>query len=144
MSAENVGLVRAFFAWLPSLGDVNPSNDLATLDRAFRDYLAEEFETQLPGDYPEGEPVFKGREGLARYAAMLRDTWSEWRFEPERFIEAGDRVVVFQRVVATGRASGAPIELTSTQVVTVRDGRMTSSCVYRDRAEALKAAGLEG
>ena len=81
---------------------------------------------------------------MARYAAMLRDTWSEWRFEPERFIEAGDRVVVFQRVVATGRASGAPIELTSTQVVTVRDGRMTSSCVYRDRAEALKAAGLEG
>jgi len=57
MSAENVGLVHAFFAWLPSLGDVHPSDDLATLDRAFRDYLGEEFETRLPGDYPEGEPV---------------------------------------------------------------------------------------
>jgi ketosteroid isomerase-like protein len=75
---------------------------------------------------------------------MLREAWSESRFEPERFIDAGDRVVVFQRVVATGRLSGAPIELTSTQVVTVRHGRMTESGVYRDRSEALRAAGLEG
>lgn len=53
---------------------------------------------------------------MGRYAAMLRDAWSDWHFAPARFIEAGDRVVVFQRVVATGRASGAPVELTSTQV----------------------------
>jgi len=73
---------------------------------------------------------------------MLRDAWSEWRFEPERFIDAGDRVVVSMRVVARGRASGAPIERTSTQVVAVRDGRMTLTRVYRDRSEALKAVGL--
>jgi uncharacterized protein len=144
MSQEDVEVVRGFYEWLPSLRDVDPTEDRATLDLAFRDYLDEEFETRLPDDYPEGEPVFRGREGLARYAAMLRDAWSEWRFEPERFIDAGDRVVVFQRVVATGRASGAPIELTSTQVVTVRHGRMTESRVYRDRSEALEAAGLEG
>src|SRR5271169_995736 len=103
ISKQNVEVVRGFFAWLPSLRDVDPTEDRATLDRAFRDYLDEEFETRLPGDYPEGEPVFKGREGLAQYLAMLRDAWSEWRFEPERFIEVGDRVVVFQRVLATGR-----------------------------------------
>jgi ketosteroid isomerase-like protein len=73
---------------------------------------------------------------------MLRDAWSEWRFEPERTIDAGDRVVVFMRVVAKGRESGVPIEGTSTQVVTVRDGRMTSSRVYRDRGDGLKAVGL--
>jgi ketosteroid isomerase-like protein len=144
MSQDDVEVVRGFFEWLPSLQDRDPTEDRATLDLAFRHYLDEEFETRLPGDYPEGEPVFRGREGLARYGAMLRDAWSEWRFEPERFIDAGDRVVVFQRVVATGRVSGAPIELTSTQVVTVRHGRMTESRVYRDRSEALQAAGLEG
>jgi hypothetical protein len=26
---------------------------------------------------------------------MLRDTWTQFRFEPERFIDAGQRVVVF-------------------------------------------------
>lgn len=141
--ATNVELVRGFFASLPGLRDANPADDHTILDRVFRDYLDAEFETRLPDDYPEGEPVFRGREGLARYIAMMRETWSEWRFEPERFIDAGDRVVVFQRVVAKGRASGVPIELMSTQVVTLRDGRMTANQVYRDRSKALKAAGLE-
>ena len=73
---------------------------------------------------------------------MLRDTWSEWRFEPERFIDADDKVVVFQRVVATGKASGLPVEESSALVVTITDGRIASSSVYRDRSDALKAVGL--
>ena len=141
MSHENVELVLRSYAFLPDLGDVD-ADDKAVLDEAFRDYLDEAYVVRLPADYPEGEPVFRGREGLVRFAAMLRDAWSEWRFEPERTIDAGARVVVFMRVVAKGRESGVPIERTSTQVVTVCDGRMTSSRVYRDRAEALKAVGL--
>jgi hypothetical protein len=70
MSQENVELVRRFYAWLPGLRGVDPAEDRAALDRAFREYLDAEFETRLPGDYPEGEPVFRGREGLARYVAM--------------------------------------------------------------------------
>jgi ketosteroid isomerase-like protein len=144
MSAENVELVRRWYASLPDLRDVDPADEDATFDRFFRDYLDEGYEFRLPADYPEGEPVFKGRDGFVRYAAMLRDAWSEWRFEPERFIDAGDRVVVFQRVVAKGRASGLPIELSSALVVTIADRRITSSRVYRDHSQALKAAGLEG
>jgi ketosteroid isomerase-like protein len=140
VSQENLELVRRWYAFLPDLAD--PADDHAILDEAFRDYLDEEYEVRLPADYPEGEPVFTGREGLARFAAMLRDAWSEWRFEPERFIDAGDRVVVCMRVVARGRTSGAPIERASTQVVAVRDGRMTLTRVYRDRSEAFRAAGL--
>jgi hypothetical protein len=33
---------------------------------------------------------------------MLRDAWAGWRFEPERFIDAGEVDVVFVGVVATG------------------------------------------
>lgn len=134
-------LVQRWYAFLPDPTDA--ADDQAILDQAFRDYLAEEYEVRLPADYPEGEPVFTGREGLARFAAMIRDAWSEWRFEPERFFDAGDRVVVFMRVVAKGRTSGTPIEFTSTQIVTFRDGRMASTRVYRDRSQVLKAVGLE-
>jgi ketosteroid isomerase-like protein len=141
MSQENVELVLRWYGFLPDMGDAD-ADDQAVLDEAFRDYLDEEYEVRLPADYPEGEPVFRGRDGLVGFAAMLRDAWSEWRFEPERTIDAGDCVVVFMRVVAKGRESGVPIELTSTQVVTVCEGRMTSTRVYRDRAKALKAAGL--
>ena len=143
MSQANVELVLRWYAFLPDLGESDPADDHAILDEAFRDYLDEEYEIRLPPDYPEGEPVFIGREGLARFAAMLRDAWSEWRFDPERFIDAGDRVVVSVRVLARGRASGAPIERASTQVVTVRGGRMTLTRVYRDRSQALEAVGLE-
>jgi ketosteroid isomerase-like protein len=129
--------------WLPGLGSTDANDDPASIDRVFRDYLDEDYELRLPGGYPEGEPVFRGREGFAQLLAMLRDTWAEWRFEPERFIDAGDQTVVFVRVVAAGSASGVPIELPDAHVVSVRGGRLTSTRVYRDRTEALEAAGLE-
>jgi ketosteroid isomerase-like protein len=53
-----------------------------------------------------------------------------------------DRVVVFVRVVAKGSASGVPIELPDAHVVSIRNGRVASTRVYRDRAEALEAVGL--
>ena len=141
--SPNIELVRRWYAFLPSLGSTDPNDDSALVDRMFGDYLDEEYELRLPGGYPEGEPVFRGREGIAQMAAMLRDAWAEWRFEPERFIEAGDKVVVFVRVVAKGSASGVRIELPDAHVVTLRDARLTSTCVYRDRTEALQAVGLQ-
>lgn len=136
-------LVRRWYALLPSLGGTDPNGDSAFFDRIFRDYLDEEYELRLPGGYPEGEPAFTGREGVEQLVAMLRDSWSEWRFEPDRFIDAGDQVVVFVRVVAKGSASGVPIELPDAHVVTLSDGRLTSTRVYRDRSEALEAVGLQ-
>jgi uncharacterized protein len=137
MSQENVEIVRNMYA----LGDfLNPNP--GEIDQAFRDYLDEQFELRLPPDYPEGEPVFRGREGLAQATAMLREVWREWRFEPERFLDAGDRVVAFARIVGKGGASGVPFELETAHVWTIHAGRAASMHVYRDRSEALEAAGL--
>ena len=143
MSSENVEVVRRWLAWLPDLRDVDPADDHAAIEQAFRDYLDEEFEIRIPSYYPDERPVFQGRDGLVRYVAWLRDSWSAWRPWPERFFDAGDRVVVFGRIVAKGRSSGVPIELTNALVFTIRNGRMTSMQVYPDRPEALKAVGLE-
>ena len=41
-----------------------------------------------------------------------------------------------------GHESGVPVELNSTQVWTVRDGKVTRIDNYTERAEALEAAGL--
>jgi ketosteroid isomerase-like protein len=137
MSEENVDLVRDLYA----LGDwLNPTPD--ETDLAFRDYLDEQFELRLPPDYPEGKPVFRGREGVAQWRAMLREAWDEWRVEPERFLDAGERVVVFARLMGTGGASGVPFELETTHVLTIHAGRIASMHVYRDRSEALEAAGV--
>jgi ketosteroid isomerase-like protein len=142
MSEENVELVRRWLAWVPDLRDADPADDEATVGRAFRDYLDQEFELRIPSYYPEERTVFKGQDGVARWVGWLRDSWSDWRFWPERFFDAGDHVVVFGRIVAKGRSSGVPIELANAHVFTIRNGRMTSQQVYPDRPEALKAVGL--
>ena len=143
MSSENVEVVRRWLAWLPDLRDVDPADDHAAIEQAFRDYLDEEFEIRIPSYYPDERPVFQGRDGLVRYVAWLRDSWSAWRPWPERFFDASDHVVVFGRIVAKGRSSGVPIEFPNALVFTIRNGRMTSMQVYPDRPEALKAVGLE-
>jgi ketosteroid isomerase-like protein len=73
---------------------------------------------------------------------VLSGSWREWRFEPERFLDIDDRVVVFARIVGKGEASGAPFELETTHVWTIHAGRATSLQAYRDRTQALEAAGL--
>jgi ketosteroid isomerase-like protein len=140
MSQENVELVRAVYAILSDLNVLEPGSE--NVNRAFREYLDEQYEFHGSPDYPEGEQVLRGREGAADLVAMMREAWGEFRFEPERFIDAGDRVVVFVQVIAKGGASGAPIELKTAHVVHVRRGRIRATWVYRDRAEALEAVGL--
>jgi ketosteroid isomerase-like protein len=136
MSQKNVELVRTAY----ELNLFTATSD--QIDRLFHEYADDQFEFRMPPDYPEGTQVFRGRAGVGQVAAMLRDAWGEWRFETERFIDAGDLVVVFARILAKGGASGVPIELETSHVWTVSAGRATSVQFYRDRSEALEAAGL--
>ena len=139
MSAENVEVIRTLYGigagdWFSAAPD--------EIDRAFREYIEERFEARLPPDYPEGQPVFRGRDGFDEMTVLLAGAWSKWRLEPERFLDAGDRVVVFARIIAEGGTSGVPIEVETAHVWTLRGARATSMHAYRDRSQALEAAGL--
>jgi ketosteroid isomerase-like protein len=142
MSQENVELVRRVYAATPGLRDAEPADDPEYLDRIFRDFLDADFVFGWPPEYPEGSRVLQVREGMIAFIAMLREVWSEWRFVPERFFDAGDRVLVFVHVVAVGHESGVPVELESGHIWTIHAGRAKSMRIYRDRSEALEAAGL--
>jgi len=142
MSQPNVEIVRRLYAEGPFRLAISPDDERALLDHLFREYYDEQLEIRMPAEYPEGELVLRGREGLAQLVAMLRETWTEFRFEPERFIDAGDRVAVLVRVVAEGGASGVATERETAYIWTVRHGRLSCIQIYRDRAEALEAVGL--
>jgi ketosteroid isomerase-like protein len=143
MSQEEVELVRRLYAEDgPFALPLGPEDERALLDRLFREYYDEQMEVRMPADYPEGEQVLRGKDGMAKLLSLLRDTWTTFRFEPERFIDAGHRVVVFIRVVAEGGASGLPTERKTAHVWAVRRGRLSSIQIYRDRAEALEAVRL--
>jgi ketosteroid isomerase-like protein len=122
--------------------DLQAEQHAEAFDSAFRDYLDEDFELSPPAVYPEGEQLFKGREGLERWIASTAEVWDEWRFEPERFVEADDQVLALVRLMARGSASGVRLDRDTAHVWTVRDGRVTRCDVYLDRSEALEALGL--
>jgi ketosteroid isomerase-like protein len=143
MSDEKVEIVRRVYEeGGPIALPLSPDEERELLDRMFSEYYVERVEVRMPPDYPEGEQLLYGRQGMERLLAMLRDSWTVFRFETERFIDAGDRVAVFIRVVAEGHVSGLPTERRTAHVWTVRDGRLASIQIYRDRDEALEALGL--
>jgi ketosteroid isomerase-like protein len=143
MSDDKVEIVRRVYEeGGPIALPLSPDEERELLDRMFSEYYVERVEVRMPPDYPEGEQLLYGRQGMERLLAMLRDSWTVFRFETERFIDAGDRVAVFIRVVAEGGASGLPTERRTAHVWTVRDGRLASIQIYRDRDEALEALGL--
>jgi ketosteroid isomerase-like protein len=143
MSRNDVELVRRLYLdGGPFSLPLSADDERALLDRHFRDFYDQQVQVHMPPDYPEGEQVLVGRRGMGEVISQMRDSWTTWRFEPERFIDTGGHVVVFIRVVALGGLSGLPSERETAHVWAVRDGRLTSIQVYRDRDQALDAMGL--
>ena len=119
MSQENVEIVHRSYRRLEELRDARPG----ALERAFRECFDEGLEVCIPDAYPEGAQVFRGRGGLKRWVDSTREVWDEWRFEPERFLDAGDQVVVLVRVVARGGSSGVSLDRETAHLWTLRDRR---------------------
>ena len=129
MSQENVELVRRSYEAY-ALGDIEGA--LAAIDPQV------EVHDQ---DIPDADG-YRGHEGMFRWQADWDSSWESWRWEPEEFIDAGDRVVAVLRVYAKGRGSGVEIERLDGAVWTVRNGKGIRLDYYGSKAEALEAAGL--
>jgi ketosteroid isomerase-like protein len=86
--------------------------------------------------------VYEGHDGIRRFYSEVRDVWASYSWEPEELMEAGDHVVALLRSGGTGRGSGVEVERRTAMVWTVREGRATALCFFRERNEALKAVGL--
>jgi ketosteroid isomerase-like protein len=93
------------------------------------------------GGLEEGT-VVHGRSEIAQLYERETDAWDQQRIEPERLIDAGDQVVVFQREYQRGRSSGLELVVETAAVLDLRNGRVVRIQGYMDRATALRAAGL--
>jgi ketosteroid isomerase-like protein len=93
------------------------------------------------GGLEEGT-VVRGSSEIVQLYESEADAWDRQRIDPERLIEAGDRVVVFQREHQRGRSSGLELVDETASVIDLRDGRVVRIQGYMDRAAALAAAGL--
>jgi ketosteroid isomerase-like protein len=86
--------------------------------------------------------TYLGRERLAEYTRGFLESWSRITIEAEEITDAGDTVVAAICQRGVGEESGAATELRYFQVWSFRGGKVIRLEGFRERAEALEAAGL--
>ena len=90
-------------------------------------------------------PPYAVESGTRRSRSMLakvREVYPDFRLEPERFVDAGEDVVVIGTARGTA-ARGVEAQWRQGYVWTVRDGRAIRFRWFNDPKEALEAVGLE-
>jgi ketosteroid isomerase-like protein len=119
---------------------------LAAFDRRDRDtWLAnchEDYEMKPSATFPEAHAV-RGREAVWDFYLEVTKPFESVDFAPEvEVAQAGaDKLLVHQRSVIRGRASGAQVVLDYWVVITFRDGKVARDEWFADRAAAVDAAG---
>ena len=130
MSQENVDIVRSVYArW--GEGDF----------RVGRELLAPNVTTVWAQEFPTAG-TYHGPEGHAIAMREWLSAWTDLRLEAERFVDAGQSVVVPFKVWARGRDSGAEVERRWAHVWTFEEGQVLRFEVHLDVEQALKAVGL--
>jgi ketosteroid isomerase-like protein len=86
--------------------------------------------------------VYRSLDGFRRFVEQADEMSERFQIEPEEFIEAGANVVIAVRISGRGRGKVEP-EMRLFSIWTLREGKvMRVTGGYRDRGEALEAAGL--
>ena len=94
---------------------------------------------------PERAPyagVYRGFDAVRGLLQSLLDAWSDLRWEPERFFETDDVVVVFVNTLTRTDQSDPQIAVRVGHLWELRDGRVARLKIFPEREKALEAAGL--
>jgi ketosteroid isomerase-like protein len=129
MSTENVETVRRGLEQYLATGE--PPWELFDEEVVVNDY-----------DTPD-QGQYEGHAGVRRWLADWAEAWAEWSLEPEELVDAGDSVVVFIRMKTKGLGSGVEVERADAQVFKLSNGKFVRVDYYNDRAQALRAVGLD-
>jgi ketosteroid isomerase-like protein len=123
MSEENVELVRRIYeAW--------------EREESARDFMSEDIEYVNPS-YAVESGTRRGRKSFG----VVRETYEDFQIEVERYLDAGEEVVVLAQYKASGHGSGVPVSGEHGYVWTVRDGQAVRFQWFQSHREALEAAG---
>jgi uncharacterized protein len=117
----------------------------AAFNRGDIDAAVESFDAQIewsePPEFPGGG-AYHGREAAKQYLAQSRAAWAEVVSEPEQFIPAGERIIVFVHARVRPKDSNDWIEVRLADVYTLRNGKAVEMHAFFDRQEALRWAGI--
>jgi ketosteroid isomerase-like protein len=91
---------------------------------------------------PGVRAVYEGWQGLEEYVVNWYSAWDEYDFEPLRFVDAGDQVVVVARERGRMAESGIEVVEEFSHSFRLRNERIIEWRMYDSHAEALEAVGL--
>ncbi len=135
MSQENVEIVRRFFE---GFNWYSPTTNVEEPLWGTLDPKIEVFDHDILD-----AGTYKGHDGFVRWLEDWDEPWEEWRMEAERWIDAGDQVVLIFRMTTKGKGSGVEINRQDGMVWTVRNAQVTRIDYYNSEAQTLEAVGLQ-
>ena len=111
------------------------------------DYVRGDYEAAVPAFAQAVEVVtslerFHGPAGVVEEARRWEEMWSDYRFEVQDLVDAGEKVVLLYRQVGKSKESGVEVEERAGWVYTLREGKIERVEMFQDREAALRAAGL--
>ena len=87
--------------------------------------------------------VYSGPGAVEEWFVALDESWEALTGEIQGSRDGGDWVVGFARLRGRGRGSGAAIDIEGASVAHFRDGLIRRLQNFTNRADALKAVGLQ-
>jgi ketosteroid isomerase-like protein len=81
----------------------------------------------------------EGHEGVGNFFASLVADEEITMFEPQEFIDGGEKIVVLGRSASTARSTGRSYETDWVHIFTVTNGKITNFVEFFDNAAATRA-----
>jgi ketosteroid isomerase-like protein len=103
--------------------------------------IAPDFELTTPPGLAAEPDTYRGPDGMTRYFESFYEAMDEVHFEPHKFREIGDWVVVPFTLTARGRSTGLEAEQIAVMAWQLRDGLAVRLEVFAELSEALAAVG---
>ena len=113
-------------------------NDIPAMVKAFDPQI----ERTEPAEFPQGG-TYHGLEAVKAHISKGRGTWAEGSCEPERFIVAGDRIIVLIHVRVRRKHETEWREGRIADVYTFRNGKAIQFRTFADERQALEWAGAK-
>lgn len=118
----------------------------AALNRNDIPAIVQAFDPQIewiePAEYPSGG-TYQGIAEVKAHLSQARGTWAEGSCEPERFIVASDKIIVFVHVHVRLKNEKDWREGRLADVYTFRKGKAIHVRLFADRQKALDWAGVK-
>ena len=139
MSA-NVAIVRRVYELAGANWEARDSDAQAAAAREVLDLFDPDVVLEEQATFPDAR-AYRGHAGVLEWWTAFYEVYDEIRLEPQRLTPVDDRVLVEIRMWLKSKA-GVGLWLDTTHLFRLRDGKVVHVTGYKERADALAAAGL--